>query len=179
MNDRTDKYGGSLANRCRFALEIVKAVANEIGFNRVGMRLSPYSDYMESVDSNPETLGLYMANELNCYNILYLHMVEPGVSGTAVDGGTDEEAPHMLVSMRKAFRNTFIVAGGYSRSKGNAAVGDGYADLVAFGKLFLANPDLPRRFELDADVNVFDSSTFLTSDPVVGYTDYPSLEEFA
>ncbi|KAK4438379.1 12-oxophytodienoate reductase 1 [Sesamum alatum] len=141
VNDRTDEYGGSLENRCRFALEIVEAVTNEIGSHRVGIRLSPYTDFMESIDSDPDALGLYMANALNKFNILYLH-------------------PR---SNRE--------------SKGNRAIADKYADLIAFGRLFLANPDLPRRFELDAPLNKYDRSTFYTSDPVVGYTDYPFLEE--
>ena len=77
VNDRTDKYGGSIENRCRFPLEIVEAVTDEIGADRVGMRLSPFADYMEARDSNPEALGLYMANAVNKFNILYLHVIEP------------------------------------------------------------------------------------------------------
>ncbi|GMP39454.1 hypothetical protein CsSME_00010279 [Camellia sinensis var. sinensis] len=77
VNDRTDIYGGSLENRCRFALEIVNAVVDEIGADRVGMRLSPFADYMETGDSNPDALGLYMANEVGKFNILYLHVIEP------------------------------------------------------------------------------------------------------
>ena len=77
VNDRTDEYGGSLENRCRFALEIVEAVSNAIGADRVGLRLSPFADYMESEYSNPTALGLYMAEALNKYGILYCHMVEP------------------------------------------------------------------------------------------------------
>ncbi|KAL2254285.1 putative 12-oxophytodienoate reductase 11 [Sesamum indicum] len=177
VNDRTDEYGGSLENRCRFALEIVEAVANEIGSHRVGIRLSPYSDFMEAIDSDPDALGLYMANALNKFNILYLHMIEPRVVGSRVFQGPEDEIPHRLLPMRKAFENTFIAAGGYNRSKGNRAIGDDYADLIAFGRLFLANPDLPRRYELDAPLNKYNRSTFYISDPVVGYTDYPFLEE--
>ncbi|KAL0384633.1 UNVERIFIED_CONTAM: 12-oxophytodienoate reductase 1 [Sesamum radiatum] len=177
VNDRTDEYGGSLENRCRFALEIVEAVTNEIGSHRVGIRLSPYTDFMESaIDSDPDALGLHMANALNKFNVLYLHVIEPRVSGTVLQGPEDE-IPHRLLPMRKAFKNTFIAADGYNRSKGNRAIADNYADLIAFGRWFLANPDLPRRFELDAPLNKYDRSTFYTSDPVVGYTDYPFLEE--
>ncbi|KAL0384635.1 UNVERIFIED_CONTAM: putative 12-oxophytodienoate reductase 11 [Sesamum radiatum] len=177
VNDRTDEYGGSLENRCRFALEIVEAVSNEIGSHRVGIRLSPYSDFMEAIDSDPDALGLYMANALNKFNILYLHMIEPRVVGSRVLQGPEDEIPHRLLPMRKAFKNTFIAAGGYNRSKGNRAIADDYADLIAFGRLFLANPDLPRRYELDAPLNKYNRSTFYISDPVVGYTDYPFLEE--
>ncbi|KAK8551127.1 hypothetical protein V6N12_039790 [Hibiscus sabdariffa] len=135
VNDRTDQYGGSLENRCRFALEIVEAVVNEIGADKVGIRLSPYTEFMESGDSNPEALGLYMA-----------------------------------------FKGTFIAAGGYGREDGNNAVAENRADLIAYGRVFLANPDLARRFEVGAPLNKYDRNTFYTSDPVIGYTDYPFLE---
>ncbi|XP_052293891.1 putative 12-oxophytodienoate reductase 11 isoform X1 [Citrus sinensis] len=171
VNDRTDQYGGSLENRCRFALEIVEAVSNEIGADRVGIRLSPFANYMESGDSNPEALGLYMAESLNKYGILYCHMVEPRMKTL----GEKSECPHSLLPMRKAFKGTFLVAGGYDREDGNKAIAEGRADLVVYGRLFLANPDLPRRFELNAPLNKYNRETFYTSDPVVGYTDYPFL----
>ncbi|KAL2477588.1 12-oxophytodienoate reductase 1 [Forsythia ovata] len=174
INDRTDEYGGSLENRCRFALEVIEAVTNEIGANRVGMRLSPYADCNESPDSNPDALGLYMANSLNKYNIIYLHVIEPRINGSTTIN--ENETPHRLLPMRKAFKNTFIAAGGFSRRDGNKAIAENYADLIAFGRLFLANPDLPRRFELDAPLNEYNRSTFYIPDPVVGYTDYPFLE---
>ncbi|KAK8641712.1 hypothetical protein V6N13_011090 [Hibiscus sabdariffa] len=172
VNDRTDQYGGSLENRCRFALEIVEAIVNEIGADKVGIRLSPYTEFMESVDSNPEALGLYMVEALNKYGILYCHMVEPRIK----KGGVVAECPQSLVPMRKAFNGTFIAAGGYGREDGNNAVAENRADLIAYGRLFLANPDLPRRFELGAPLNKYDRNTFYTSDPVIGYTDYPFLE---
>ncbi|KAA3489398.1 12-oxophytodienoate reductase 2-like [Gossypium australe] len=173
VNDRTDQYGGSLENRCRFALEIVEAVANEIGADKVGIRLSPYTEFMESVDSDPQALGLYMVEALNKYGILYCHMVEPRIK-IGMEVG---ECSQSLVPMRKAFNGTFIAAGGYGRDDGNDAVAENRADLVAYGRLFLANPDLPRRFELGAPLNKYDRSTFYTSDPVIGYTDYPFLED--
>ncbi|XP_073099457.1 putative 12-oxophytodienoate reductase 5 [Elaeis guineensis] len=171
VNDRIDEYGGSLENRCRFALEIVEAIVNEIGADKVGMRLSPFADYMECWDSNPEALGLYMVEALNKYGILYCHVIEPRMS--IVDGR--RQIPHRLLLMRKAFKKTFIAAGGYDREEGNKVVTEGYTDLVAYGRLFLANPDLPKRFELNTSLNKYDRSTFYTPDPVVGYTDYPFL----
>ncbi|CAL9138730.1 unnamed protein product [Musa acuminata var. zebrina] len=171
-NDRTDEYGGSLENRCRFALEVVEAVVGEIGADRVGMRLSPFLDYMDCWDSDPEALALYMVQALNKHGILHCHMIEPRMA--VVNGRY--HIPHRLLPMRKAFKGTFIVAGGYDRDEGNKVVDEGYTDLVAFGRLFLANPDLPKRFELNAAVNKYDRTTFYTSDPVVGYTDYPFLE---
>ncbi|KAL5702307.1 12-oxophytodienoate reductase [Ranunculus cassubicifolius] len=172
INDRTDRYGGSLENRCRFALEVVEAVTNEIGADRVGIRLSPFANYMESGDSNPEALGLYMAETLNKYQILYCHMVEPRMKIL----GQKFETPHSLLPMRKAFKGSFMVAGGYEREDGNKAIAEEYADLVAYGRNFLANPDLPKRFELDAPLNKYDRNTFYIPDPVVGYVDYPFLE---
>ncbi|XLU56894.1 hypothetical protein S245_051542 [Arachis hypogaea] len=172
VNDRTDKYGGSLENRCRFPLEVVEAVVNEVGAERVGIRLSPYAEYAESGDSNPEALGLYMVNALNKYGILYCHMVEPRMKTV----GEKVESPHSLVPMRKAFNGTFIVAGGYDREDGIKAIAEDRADLVAYGRWFLANPDLPKRFALDAPLNKYNRQTFYIPDPVIGYTDYPFLE---
>jgi 12-oxophytodienoic acid reductase len=171
-NDRTDEYGGSLENRCRFPLEVVKAVADEIGADRVGLRLSPFADYNDCGDSNPEALGLHMAESLNKYGILYCHMTEPRL----ITQFEKSETKLSLLPMRKAFKGSFIVADGYNRDGGNEAIASGSADLVAFGRLFLANPDLPRRFEINAELNRYDRSTFYTSDPVVGYTDYPFLK---
>ncbi|KAH9612047.1 hypothetical protein KSS87_018172 [Heliosperma pusillum] len=171
VNDRTDMYGGTLENRSRFALEVVEALANEIGPHRLGIRLSPFTDYLEATDSNPEALGLYLVNSLNKYDILYCHMIEPRVD----KAGESKTTPLSLLPMRNAFKGTFISAGGFNKEDGNNALKDGYADLVAYGRLFLANPDLPRRFELDGPLNRHNRETFYTSDPVVGYTDYPFL----
>ena len=172
VNDRTDEYGGSLENRCRFALEIVEAISKEIGAHRVGIRLSPFANYMESGDSNPKALGLYMAESLNRYGILFCHMVEPRMKTL----GVKSECPDSLLPMRKAFKGTFIVAGGYDREDGIKAIAENRADLIAYGRLFLANPDLPKRFELNVPLNKYDRETFYLDDPVIGYTDYPFLE---
>ena len=173
VNDRTDKYGGSLENRCRFPLEVVEAIVDEIGADKVGIRLSPFANYSEAGDSNPKALGLYMAESLNKYRLVYCHMVEPRMK-TVVE---KYESPHSLLPMRKAFRGTFIVAGGYDREDGNNAVAENRADLVAYGRVFLANPDLPKRFVLNAPLNKYNRETFYTPDPNVGYTDYPFLED--
>ncbi|OIV97560.1 hypothetical protein TanjilG_12317 [Lupinus angustifolius] len=171
VNDRDDEYGGSLENRCRFPLEVVKAVADEIGAEKVGVRLSPFADYKDGGDSNPVALGVYMAKALSELGILYCHVVEPRMI-TMYDKFESSES---LIPIRNAFKGTFIVAGGYNRSEGNNVIRSGAADLVAYGRLFLANPDLPHRFEVDAELNKHDRSTFYTSDPVLGYTDYPFL----
>ncbi|TVU16869.1 hypothetical protein EJB05_37026, partial [Eragrostis curvula] len=171
VNDRADMYGGSIENRCRFALEVVAAVAEAAGgARRVGVRLSPFSDYMDCHDSDPEALTMYLVAKLREMGVLYCHMLEPRY---ALAGGLR----HQLLPFRKAFAGTFIISGGYDKAAGDKVVAEGDADLVAYGRLFLANPDLPRRFQLDAPLNKYDNATFYTSDPVVGYTDYPFLSE--
>ncbi|KAL7613732.1 putative 12-oxophytodienoate reductase-like protein 1 [Lactuca sativa] len=174
VNDRTDQYGGNLENRCRFPLEVVEAISNEIGPERVGMRLSPFANYNDSGDSDPHSLGVFMAESLSKLGIAYCHVIEPRM----VTQFERVETRDSLVSMRKAFEGTFIVAGGYhDRDEANRVVENGDADLVAFGRAFLANPDLPRRLKLNAPLNKYDRSTFYTDDPVVGYTDYPFLDD--
>ncbi|KAM0847204.1 hypothetical protein ACQ4PT_055162 [Festuca glaucescens] len=155
-NDRDDEYGGSLENRCRFALEIVDAVVKEVGSHRVGIRLSPFTDISDCYDSDPHSLALHMSTKLNDHDILYLHMIEPRMA--IVDGR--RVVPKRLLPYRKAFKGTFIAAGGYDREEGGKAVTEGYTDLVAFGRLFLANPDLPKRFEVGAELNKYDRMTF-------------------
>ena len=177
VNDRTDHYGGSLANRCRFPLEIVEAVSEEIGPKRVGIRLSPFTTLHDAISSDPAELALYMASSLNKYNILYAHYVEPWLrNGDTIDIGRSQN--HTLEPVRKAFKGTLLVAGGHTRESGNNAVLAGNSDLVAYGKLFLANPDLPKRFKLNAMLNMYNRETFCAAEgPVVGFTDYPFLEE--
>ncbi|KAL3691234.1 hypothetical protein R1sor_004885 [Riccia sorocarpa] len=172
-NDRTDQYGGSLENRCRFPLEIVDAVVAAVGRERVGIRLSPFADYGEAYDSDPVALGTYMAEQLNDRGIAYVHYVEPRMRAA----GELETSPHTVWPFRKAFKGTFLSAGGYNREEGINAVKAGKADAIVYGRLFLSNPDLPKRFKLNAPLNKYDRSTFYTQDPVVGYTDYPFLEE--
>ncbi|CAL4976300.1 unnamed protein product [Urochloa decumbens] len=176
-NDRDDAYGGSLENRCRFTAEVVAAVASEVGAYRLGVRLSPFADYLDYSDSDPETLALHVVGHtLNPLNVLYCHMVEPRMQVKPNDGNK-LTLPHMHMPFRKAFHGTFIVNGAYDREEGNTAMAEGYGDLVAYGRLFLANPDLPARFARNARLNKYDKSTFYTSDPVVGYTDYPFLDK--
>ncbi|CAN6340371.1 unnamed protein product [Urochloa humidicola] len=173
-NDRSDEYGGSLENRCRFALEVVRAVAGEVGGERVGVRLSPFTDYMDCHDSDPAALAGYLVRELSDIGVLYCHMIEPRLA--IVEGR--RVIPHRLRPFREAFKGTFIASGGYDREEGNKVVEEGYTDLVSFGRLFLANPDLPKRFEVPGvPLNKYDRTTFYTSDPVVGYTDYPFLAD--
>ncbi|XP_024521050.1 12-oxophytodienoate reductase 1 isoform X2 [Selaginella moellendorffii] len=168
INDRTDGYGGSVENRCRFALELVEAVAKEIGSQRIGFRFSPFSNFSDSADSNPMKLAVFLAEALNRYNILYV--AEPKVK---LSGEVESE----LWPVRRAFKGAFLAAAGFDRDSGNAAIETGLADLVVYARHFLANPDLPRRFQLNAPLNLYDRNTFFSHDPVAGYTDYPFLEE--
>ncbi|XP_020572690.1 putative 12-oxophytodienoate reductase 5 [Phalaenopsis equestris] len=172
VNDRIDEYGRSLENRCRFALEVVEGIVEEIGAERVAIRLSPFATEADCWDSNPDALGVYMAQSLNKYELLYIHITEPRM--TFEEGKL--KIPQRLHEIRKIYKGTLITAGGYDRDEGNKAIQEGYADLVAFGRLFVANPDLPKRYELNAPLNKYDRTTFYTSDPVVGYTDYPFYE---
>ncbi|KAF3659475.1 12-oxophytodienoate reductase-like protein [Capsicum annuum] len=152
VNDRTDEYEGSVEDRCHLALEIVQEVANEIGAD--GKK-----------DSNSEAVATYMANALSKLGVLYLHVMEPR-----------EAANKSLLPITKAFDGTLIASGGYGKSDGDKPIDQNYADLISFGRMFLANPDLPKRFEVNAPLNKHNRSTFYTNDPVIGYTDYPSLQ---
>ncbi|XP_058099728.1 putative 12-oxophytodienoate reductase 11 [Magnolia sinica] len=127
---------------------------------------------VSNYDTQPKMLGIYMVESLNKYGIAYCHLIEPRM----VLVEEKLVIPHSLQSMRNAFKGTFIVSGGYDKDEGNKAVAENYTDLVRFGRMFLANLDLPRRFELGAPLNKQDKITFYSSDPVVGYTDYSFLD---
>ncbi|CAI9115075.1 OLC1v1015909C1 [Oldenlandia corymbosa var. corymbosa] len=156
----------------QFLKDQVNDLCNAIGADRVGIRLSPFADYCNSADSNPLALGLYMVEALNKFGIAYCHMIEPRMKLL----GEKFQCDDSLFPMRKAFKGAFIAAGGYDRDEGNIVVSENRVDLVAYGRLFLANPDLPKRFELNAPLKKYHRETFYTVDPVVGYTDYPFLE---
>ncbi|TKW10648.1 hypothetical protein SEVIR_6G179600v4 [Setaria viridis] len=184
INDRTDEYGGSLSNRCRFLLEVTRAVVSAIGADRVAVRVSPAIDHLDASDSNPLQLGLAVVDRLNALQqeagrLAYLHVTQPRYTayGQTESGqhGSAEEESRMMRSLRGAYRGTFMCSGGYTRELGVEAVESGDADLVSFGRLFIANPDLVERFRRDAPLNRYVRKTFYTPDPVVGYTDYPFL----
>lgn len=155
----------------RDALAIVEAVAEEIGGDRVGFRFSPYTEYTGSNVCDQVELGIYLAEALNKLNILYCHFVES--RSTTMEHDKNQT----IEPFRNAFKGTVITAGGYTREEGNAAIASGRADLIAYGRLFLSNPDLPKRFELKAPLNKYDRGTFYSGSKVKGYTDYPTLEE--
>jgi N-ethylmaleimide reductase len=170
-NQRTDQYGGSIQNRARLALEVVEAVTGVWGKGKVGIRLSP-SNYFNSIsDTDPVSLYDYLINELNHFPLAYIHLMEPLASL--------DNFPHYLRQVTARYRNlykgTIITNGGYNFEKGEKVVNEGIADLVAYGSLFLANPDLPKRFALGAPFNQPDRATFYGGD-AKGYTDYPALQ---
>ncbi|CAO2145191.1 unnamed protein product [Urochloa humidicola] len=166
----------SLDKRCsHLATDVIAAVADEVGAHRVGVRVSPFAGYTDCTEADAEAHALHLVHFMDKLGLLYCHMVEPRKYFNGDSGKL--EIPHRLSPFRKAFKGTFIVNGGYDREEGDRVVRDGYADLVSYGRLFLANPDLPERFRKKASLNKYDRSTFYTSDPVVGYTDYPFLSQ--
>lgn len=169
-NKRTDRYGGSIENRARFHLEATAALIEVWGADRVGVRLSPCGAYNQMSDSNPVATFGYLIERLSELNIAYLHLMEAierdlRHGGVAIPVGT----------FRKQFRGPIIANGGFTRERAEQCLAAGDADAVAWGVLYLANPDLPRRFARGAALNTPDPATFYTGGER-GYLDYPLLE---
>jgi N-ethylmaleimide reductase len=167
-NQRTDNYGGSIENRARLLMEVTKAVVAAIGADKVGLRLSPVNPFNDMKDSNPQALFNYVAEQLNQFNLAYLHVVEGGIHG----GGVAD--PFDFVVMRKLCKSPYIANLSYDKARGNQAISSGHADAVAYGVPFIANPDLVERLRKDAPLNEADSSSFYGGTEK-GYTDYPTL----
>lgn len=172
-NQRTDQYGGSIENRARLPLEVLEAVVNVWGADRVGIRISPSGTFNSMSDSNPEKHFGYFVEQLNRYDLAYLHVIEPSESDLR-HGGTAVPARYF----RPIYQGKMMVNWDYDFAKGHQAVVSGDADLVSYGKLFIANPDLPERFRLNAPLNEPDPSTFYGGGEA-GYTDYPTLAQHA
>lgn len=172
-NHRTDEYGGSLENRARFMLEVVQAMIDVWGKERVGVRLAPSSTFNDMHGSDIPGTFTYVARELDSMGIAYLHIVEPRIKGnvTIEDDGTGLGAKFF----RPIFSGKIISAGGYTRETGENAIANQKTDFIAYGRLYVANPDLPQRFALNSELNKYDRSTFYTSG-AEGYIDYPSLD---
>ncbi|PKA39515.1 alkene reductase [Rhizobium sullae] len=173
-NRRTDIYGGSVENRARFLLQVVERVSAAIGAHRVGVRLTPMGRFMGMGDETPETTFGYIAEELDRFGLAYLHLVEPEIVGTVRDDQYDPRWDAIILQLRKSFKGVLILAGGYDYEKAQKALAEGRADIIAFGRLFIANPDLPERFRTDASLNGADGSSFFGGDER-GYIDYPAL----
>lgn len=172
-NQRTDEYGGSVANRARFVLEVVQAATDVFGADRVGIRLSPTGNVGGISDSDRLGTFSYLTEQLNQFGLAYLHVIEalPGHM-MAAKPGQEPVGPYL----RKIFNGPFILNGGYTQETAEEALANGEADLIAFGVPFIANPDLVERFEQGAALNTPDQATFYVPGDK-GYIDYPSLEE--
>jgi N-ethylmaleimide reductase len=168
-NHRTDQYGGSLQNRARLPLEVTKAAANVFGADRVGYRISPHFQRNSMSDSNTHETFSYLAEELNKLKLGYIHMIEQ-VAGPMLVA----PAARLASDVREIFEGTLILNGGYDAEKGNAAIQENATDLISYGSLFLANPDLPERFRRKAPLNAPDVATFYAGEER-GYIDYPAL----
>lgn len=168
-NRRTDAYGGSVSNRLRFALEVVAAITDEIGPARVGIRLSPTSTVNDLTDSNPAAVFFPLVRELNRFGLAYVHVIE------GITQGPRDNIPFDFAGLRRLFEGPWMANNGYTREMAIRALASGYADLIAFGRPFIANPDLVERFRRNAALNDVDYDR-LFGGSAEGYTDYPVLD---
>ena len=173
-NRRTDAYGGTKENRARLLFEIVAAVTAEIGAERLGVRLSPFGRYAGIYDSNPLELFTYVVRELNARGIAYLHLIEARGSEIGLTDQLNNGTLNNAALFRPAFAGPLITAAAYTPESGAEALRLGHADVVAFGRSFVANPDLPERIRDGAVLTPFDRSTAYGGG-ARGYTDYPTL----
>lgn len=168
-NQRQDAYGGSIDNRARLLLEVLTAVCAVCDANRVGVRLSPVQPFNDMRDSNPKATFSRVVELLNDFGLAYLHITETGRDAPGAAGPFFDP-----LELRPLWRGVFVTNAGYDKARANAALTSGQADLIAFGVPFIANPDLPARYRLDAPLNPADPATFYGGSEK-GYTDYPSL----
>jgi N-ethylmaleimide reductase len=166
-NKRTDAYGGSIENRARLTVEVAEAILKVWDKGRVGIRLSP-AKVNDAGDLDPQALFSHVVGRLDKLELGYIHMIEGTTQGDRNAVPVDYEG------LRGSFRGAYIANNGYDRAMASEAVSSGRADLVAFGRLFIANPDLVERFRLNAPLNEPDRATFYGGD-TKGYTDYPAL----
>ena len=167
-NKHTDAYGGSIENRARLMLEVSKAVAAEAGAERTGIRISPVTTANDISDSNPQPLFDHIVDQLNALKLIYIHVIE------GATGGPRDIAPFDYDSLRKRFNGAYIANNGYDFKLATEVLDRNKADLIAFGKPFISNPDLVERLKLGAPLNDFDKATFYGGG-AKGYTDYPAL----
>jgi N-ethylmaleimide reductase len=175
-NLRTDRYGGSIENRARFLMEITQAVMGVWGANRVGVRLSPYGIANDSGEADPMPLYSHVVRSLNLLGLAYLHFIEPRSSGAGRAEVNHQNVPSAMVLFRPIWRGVLITAGGFTGETAEAAIADGHADAIAFGRIFISNPDLPRRLREGLPLTPYNRATFYGGDET-GYTDYPIYGE--
>jgi N-ethylmaleimide reductase len=169
-NIRTDAYGGSVENRARLMLEVTAAVAEEIGAERTGIRLSPVSPANGISSSDPQAQYDYIVDQLEALGIAYIHVVE------GATGGPRDVAPFDYASLRRRFSRTYIANNGYDLGLATSNVEEGKADLIAFGRPFIANPDLVERLRSGAPLSEMNPAT-LYGGGAAGYTDYPRFAD--
>lgn len=174
-NKRTDNYGGSIENRARFLLEVTNALISVWGSDRVAVRIGPSGTWGDMGDSDPEALFTYVAQQLAPLNLAYIHLIEPRILGNIEDENADP-APVAAQLIRKHYKGVIIAAGGFDGESAEAILQAGDADLVAFGRHFIANPDLPERLRHNLPLNPYDRPTFFGGTEV-GYTDYAFYQE--
>jgi len=167
-NQRGDQYGGSIENRVRLTLEITQAVTEVWGGDRVGIRISPTGTFNSMSDDDPQALFNHLVEQLNSYQLAYLHVVEQF---------GEESVTHFDFSViRQRFNGAYMANGGYTAEKAEESLQNDKSDLISFGSPFISNPDLPKRFKQGAALASADQNTFYGGD-AKGYTDYPALEE--
>ncbi|WP_034922527.1 alkene reductase [Gillisia sp. CAL575] len=173
-NKRTDEYGGSIQNRARFFFEVIDAINEVWEETKIGVRLNPSLNEVFGIIATEESIPTfdYIIEKLNAYNLAYLHLSEPFTDVSEIDYLVSEIAKHY----RPIYKGTLMINAGFDQEKGNNVIKEGNADLVSFAKLFISNPDLPNRFEKNADLAKWDEDTFYTPGSK-GYTDYPKLKE--
>ena len=171
-NQRADQFGGSIENRARFLFEVSKEVVNVMGQGRVGVHISPGNPFNDIYDSDSEGLFYHIAEGLNRFPLAYLHVVEMDLANPTDFNG---DLNPITKKVRNIYKGTYMTNGGYDRDGAERVLETGDADLVSFGRPYLANPDLPERFRKNAPLNEPDESSFYGGDET-GYTDYPFLD---
>lgn len=167
-NQRNGPYGGVIENRARLLLEVIEAVSEVWGSDRVGVRISPLNSFNSMKDSNPVELATWLAKKLNGYNLAYLHLMRSDFFGI--------QSGDVVSPVREHYQGNLILNMGYSGEEASQVIESDQAEAIAFGSSFIANPDLPERLRLKAPLNEADPSTFY-SQGAQGYTDYPTLSE--
>ena len=171
-NKRTDRYGGSIENRARLMLEVAKVVAAEAGPERTGIRISPVTPANDVSDSNPQPLFDHIVSGLDALKLTYIHVIE------GATGGPRDIAPFDYAALRKRFKGAYVANNGYDFALAEKVLEANAADLIAFGKPFISNPDLVERLRRGAPLNEWDKATFYGGG-ARGYTDYPTLSQAA
>jgi N-ethylmaleimide reductase len=177
-NLRTDRYGGSIENRVRFLMEVTEAVVEVWGADRVGVRLSPHGVANGSGEADPMPLYTHAIKSLNALGLAYLHFIEPRSSGAGRAEVNHQNVPSAMVLFRPIWRGVLITAGGFTGEAAEAAIAAGHADAIAFGRIFISNPDLPRRLREGFPLTPYNRATFYGGEEK-GYTDYPVHDEMA